>query len=420
MENKFEFNNAREFRSQNFKERPQDVLIDGKSIFEKEKSPAQKEVIETGFRLLDEHLQELGVKVSRPFDQERVIFMPVRKIEEGIYHEGDFIFMDSDAEGNLETIVHELAHAYSSEWRNYEEAELENYLKGQEKRVKVKSGFHVAYKEDKKVSKMFSESLGSLTTFEYLKINFWALNEGITEKIAREIVGKNVKELERIKPLFEGVLERKLVEKEKEFNDVTLPEIKTEIQEKQKKYEEEINQLEIKKQALEKDFDIKIANETDIEKKEELEFSKETEIILTNMDIKFKNEDIQKLPEKIKMAKRMYEAELVDLKRNYSFSNLEQGAYDFEVLLVDKIVKGLAENYLKENSQSDISSEETRAWQDLQKAYFAGKTVFLRKIEKTFGNGFLRSVEKLSPLMVNEEKEKFLADIQESIDKMGV
>ena len=74
MENKFEFNSAREFRSQNFKERPQDVLIDGKSIFEKEKTPAQQEAVKTAFRLLDEHIKELGVEIKKPFDQKRVIF----------------------------------------------------------------------------------------------------------------------------------------------------------------------------------------------------------------------------------------------------------------------------------------------------------------------------------------------------------
>lgn len=418
MENKFEFNNAREFRSENFKERPQDILIDGKSIFEKEKTPAQQEVIKTAFRLLDEHIKEIGIGIPRPFDQSRVIFGYGRKIEDGMYHEGDFVFMNPDAEGNLETTIHELTHAYSSEWRNYDEAVLENHLKESDKKVKVKSGFHTAYQEKKKVSKMFSESLGSLTTFEYLKINFWALNEGITEKIAREIIGKNTKELDRLKPLFEGVLEKKLVEKEKEFNGVELPEVKSEIEEKRKKYEVEIKELELKKENFEKDFNEKILNESDSEKKEELEFSKGTELTLVDMDIKFRKEDIQKLPEKIDMAKKMYEAELIDLKRNYSFSSLEQGAYDFEVLTVEKIVKGLGKTYLKENQTSNISTEEDHAWKDLQKAYFAGKTVFLRKIEEAFGIGFLRKLEKVSPLMGDEEREKFLTDIQETIDKM--
>jgi hypothetical protein len=273
MENKFEFNSARDFRSHNFKERPQDVIIDNKSIFEREKTPAQQEVVKTAFRLLDEHVKELGVKIKEPFDQNRVIFGYGRKIEEGMYHEGDFVFMNPDAEGNLETMIHEFTHAYSSEWRNYEEAELEKYLNEQQKRRhKVKSGFHVVYSRSEK-SDMFK-----MENEELPQINFWALNEGITEKIAREIIGKNTKELDRLKPLFDGVLERKLVEKEKEFNEVELPEVEAEIEEKRKKYEVEIKELELKKANFEKDFDEKIANEADPEKKEELEFSKKTEI----------------------------------------------------------------------------------------------------------------------------------------------
>lgn len=413
MKNKFEFNSTRDFRSHNFKERPKDVVIDNKSIFEREKTPAQQEVVKTAFHLLNEHIKELGIEIKKPFDQKRVIFGYGRRIEEGMYHEGDFVFMNPDSEGNLETMIHEFTHAYSSEWRNYDEAELENYLNQQQKRRnKVKSGFHIVYSRSEKTDmfKMENEELP--------QINFWSLNEGITEKIAREIISKNTKELDRLKPLFEGVLERKLQEKEREFNKIELPEVEAEIEEKRKQYDDELKQLELKKEAFKKDFNEKIANESDTEKKEELEFSKRTEEILVNMDIKFKKDNIQELPQKIEQAKRLYSYEVTDLKRNYSFSSLEQGAYDFEVLIVDKIIKGLGKTYLKQNQSSNISVEESRAWHDLQKAYFAGKTVFLRKIEEAFGVGFLRKVEKVSPLMTNEEKEKLLTDIQKLTDKI--
>ena len=412
MENKFKFNSTREFRSHNFKERPQDVLVDNKSIFENEKTPAQKEVIKTAFRLLDEHIKELGIEIPHPFDQKRIIFMPVRNIEEGIYHEGDFVFMSQDSEGNLETIIHELSHAYSSEWRNYEEAKLENYLKEQKRRDKVKSGFHVAY------SKSTKTDIWKMEDDELPQINFPALNEGITEKIAREIISKNETELERLKPLFAGRLEKKLEEKEKEFNSITLPEVKSEIEEKQKKYEEELSQLELKMNTLEKDLDIEITKESDTKEKKFLESMKEIKLSPNKLEIKWKKEEIQELPREIEYAKKSYLVELADLKKNYSFSSLEHGVYDFEVSVVDKIAKGLAKTYFKENPSSDVLTEENRAWRDLQKAYFTGKTVFLRKIEKTFGAGFLRSVQKLSPLTTGEEKEKFLADIQESINKI--
>ena len=414
MKNNFEFNSGREFRSHNFKERPQDVVIDNKSIFEKEKTPAQKEVLKTAFRLLDEHMKELGIEISRPFDQKRVIFGFGRKIEEGMYHEGDFVFMNPDSEGNLETIIHELTHAYSSEWRNYDETELENHLKEQERRSRVKSGFHVAY------SRSAETDIWKMENHELPQINFWALNEGITEKIAREIIGKNPKELENLKPLFDGVLERKLEEKEKEFNNITIPELKAEIEEKRKKYEEELTQLGLKLEAVGKEFDHKIATEVDSKRKKLLEYRKETEVVLVNVDIKYIQDTIDGFPKEIESAQKSYEAELTDLKRNYSFSSLEQGGYDFEVSIVDKISKGLGKMYSKENQRNDISEQENQAWQDLQKAYFAGKTVFLRKVEKAFGGGFLRSLEKVSPLMSSEEKERFLADIQESIDKITV
>ena len=68
MKENLEFKNTREmYENMPPDKRPNDILIEGKSIFEQPKTPAQIEVIKTAFRLVTNRLKKLRIE-NKPFD----------------------------------------------------------------------------------------------------------------------------------------------------------------------------------------------------------------------------------------------------------------------------------------------------------------------------------------------------------------
>ena len=93
-------------------------------------------------------------------------------------------------------------------------------------------------------------------------------------------------------------------------------------------------------------------------------------------------------------------------------------SYDFNVEIVDNIVEGIAKNNLKINEMLNLDEEKEKVWKDLQKAYFAGNTMYLRKIDETFGSGFLRHLDKLHQLLPEKEQEDFLKEIKNKVESI--
>lgn len=390
MKENIEFKNLREmYEEMPPDKRPQDILIDGKSIFEQPKTPAQIETIKTAYRLVGEHIKNLGIE-NKPFDKKRIAFLPQKLVmTEGQYHDGDFFAVNESSEANLGTIIHELIHAQSAEWRNYEEEEVEKFLK--ENNKSVKSGFH-------------------------RHSNFKTINEGITEKIAREIVNNNPNEYDKLKPLFEGRMEQAIVERERKFKEEILPA-------RMKQREEEITEANNRFEELKKELTKEITEIDQEILQAKTEREKELLIKIKENYQRRLNEDphkIIKISDKIldpiKTAHGIHALKIQGIKDDYNFTPQGMTSYDFNVEIVNNLIKGIAKHNLKIDKDLNTNEEQEKVWKDLQKAYFAGNTMYLRKIDETFGQGFLRQLDKLHQLLPQKEQDDFLAEIKNKVE----
>lgn len=198
MKESIDFKNLKDIHKIN--RRPKDILVDGKSIFEYPKTPTQIELIKKATQLVSHHLKKLGIEHTS-FDEKRIVFLP----QSSGYSGADYIVIDKLLGVNLITIVHELIHAQSAEWRNCDEDNLESFLeKNKNKALLSKSGFahHT----------MFGDNG-----------NFDFINESITEKITYEIIRNDLNpkenitgidffhfEIELINILIEGIAKHNL------------------------------------------------------------------------------------------------------------------------------------------------------------------------------------------------------------------
>jgi len=389
MKENLEFKNLREmYEEMPPDKRPEDILIDGKSIFEQPKTPAQIEIIKTSYRLVEDHLKKLNVE-NKPFDQKRIVFLPQKLVmNDGEYHDGDFFAVDESSEANLGTIVHELIHAQSAEWRNYDEEEVEKFLK--ENNKSVKSGFH-------------------------RHSNFKTINEGITEKIAREIVNNNPDEYDKLKPLFEGRMEQALAERERKFRDEILP---NKIKQREQEIAEDKERFEKLKQELTKE--ITEIDQEIFEAKTEREKELLTKI-KENYERRLKEDplEIGKIFDPVEHAHKVQELKIQGIEDDYNFTPHGMTSYDFNIEIINSLVEGIAKYNLRtSNNESELDNEKEKVWQDLQKAYFAGNTMYLRKIDETFGKGFLRHIDKLHQLLHEKEQGIFLEEIKSKVESI--
>ena len=254
------------------------------TIIEQPKTPAQIEIIRTAVRLVNDYLKKLGVE-NLPFDERRIVYTKQsnkpkkvghRLIEAGYSRNKDLIEIPELAEAHLALLVHEILHAKSAEWRNYPEDSVINLL--EERPIKKKGGSVV------------NKSLGVKTGF--VRDSFKNINEGVTEKITREIMEANTTEIDRLQPFFEG---------------------------------------------------------------------KASPVLRTAL-------------------------------------------YDPNIELIDIITEGIAKHNFKKNSSIDIEQEKSNTWKELQKAYFGGHTMYLRKIDEVFGKGTLRRIEEFPYLEIDDTK----------------
>ncbi len=372
--------------------RPKDILVEGKSIFETPKSPAQMEVINTATRIIKEHLDKLGIN-QIPFDEKRIAFLRQQYfMHSGQYHDADFFSVDESSEANLGTIVHELIHAQSAEWRNYDESKVEEFLN--KTPGGVKSGFQ----------RNWHHKLGS--------INFHNLNEGIT----REMMANNPDELKRLKPMFEGRMEEVIAKREKYFQEEILPAKRKEIEADIKKYTEHIEKIKNESEQRIVEIDRDLERATSEREREGLQKLRTMEKEFTESNIQTWLKEIEdKKVKTIAWAEEINALKIQGIKDDYSFSNERMSSYDFNVEIVDELVEGLAKISIKKNPSLNIEEEKKKIWVDLQKAYLLGQTVYLRKVEEDFGEGFLRKIESINVFSPDDEQKEFLKEIRESL-----
>ncbi|MFA6274237.1 MAG: hypothetical protein WC662_03685 [Candidatus Paceibacterota bacterium] len=392
MKENLEFENLKQmYEGIPSNKRPKDIFIEGKSIFEQSKTPAQVEIIKTSCRLVYEYLKKINIK-NKPFDQNRIAFLPQKFFTTNAeYHNADFCVLEESAEANLSSNIHELTHAQAAEWRNYEEKELEKYLEENDK--VAKSGFH-------------------------RHNNFKTINEGITEKITRQIIQENPKEYERLRPMFDGRMEEAIAKQEKIFNEEILPKVILGIK---NDVEKEKNSFEIYKQKYIENMAKIDKLIIDAENEDERDFynmvRKEEEISLKLVTDRHQ-EMIKMIEEREKIEREKNFIRIENIKFNYTSKPGDGTVYDFNVAIIDNLVDGIAKYNVKNNCNLDLSQEKEQVWEELQRAYFQGNTMYLRKIDEVFGRGFLRRIDEVHVWPYREEEEKFLKELKSKVDNI--
>ena len=95
-------------------------------------------------------------------------------------------------------------------------------------------------------------------------------------------------------------------------------------------------------------------------------------------------------------------------------------AYKKEITLLDPILDGLGRKEAERSHQTFDEARQT-IWTDLQKAYFNGQVMWLRKIDKVFGKGMLRRIGELltmSELSTGDQFQKLIADLRSKVEEI--
>ena len=99
-------------------------------------------------------------------------------------------------------------------------------------------------------------------------------------------------------------------------------------------------------------------------------------------------------------------------KLNELSGEIESESYQGEIDALDLIMEGIALSNVE--NFSDLEKYKSDFWIDLQKAYFTGNTMFLRNIEKVYGEGSLRRIDE----NLNSFQSGLLDDLREKNNRL--
>ena len=239
----------------------------------------------------------------------------------------------------LSSMTHEMEHYFTA---------TENMPNSIQKKNRNKSGFNATYVYEK------SDST------KIVKDSFRYLNEGITDKLVFDIY-KNVSDIE-IGEVYEKIFPTK-AKKEKEY---ALEKLRLSIEHVEEK----------RKQML---LDVKnITDENERLKKEEK----------INQDI---DQFIKRTTSFWENHSNVYiSSDYLKHIRGEKYSN-----YKPFIDMVDKLIEGMATSRMVDSKSESLEVSQKEVWVELQKAYFTGNSLYLRALEKIYGDGFLRKLGTL-------------------------
>lgn len=139
-----------------------------------EHTEKHKEILNKAHNLIKQRLKDLKINIKHEFSNQRIHYLENEEKEGGAYTANkDVVKLSTE---DTTTTVHELLHAYSSEYRqnNFKVVEKE----AEENKKSVKSGFMRHYYRD-----WFGED--KMTT------SFEQINEAITDKLTHELLETN-------------------------------------------------------------------------------------------------------------------------------------------------------------------------------------------------------------------------------------
>jgi|GEM_PF-6649560 len=358
----------------------------GDKVFDKEKTPAQQEILLTALRLVQEKMTSLNLPFREPNNKRFVFLNSFNLTKGGEWTHDNYVLIQAENEGNLGTIVHELLHFFSSEFYTHGEEEVEkSKLSG---RREVRTGFHGVFYQN-------SEEKGNWD----FQATFRHLNEAITEKMSREIISQDPNLLSTLKPLFAGRKEIRIEQLKKglELKD----------SESKNDYEKYIKDLEaIQEASLQESLEQ--LRSLGISESELKDFE-----IMSRGEIK---EFLNSMRELHKPGMDFYQDVLPrmldSIEIGYSFE-VDRHVYNDEIEILNILLEGMAKVRTKEEN---ISIEEAKklCWREMQIAYFQNNVMYLRKIDKVWGKGVLRYLNNLSPIR-GEEQQVAIQQLREQL-----
>jgi hypothetical protein len=366
------------------RERFDDVETDEEKLSQIEKTPLQKEVVEHAINFIEDHMKSLGLE-PRPYETKRIVFWPFHHETLGTWYKSDWIIIQETAEGNVGVVTHELLHAISSEWY-YRTPE---FIETLPENRKIKSGFHSNW-----------AGKSELLELDTIKPNFHLLNEAITEKISQEIT------------LTHAEYANEVLEKSREKLDYHLNEIE---RKKQNAIKEALESVEETKKEIAQE------EEKDILEKEQ-EMSKlisegyPQEFIDNMRGMKQRSlerrrelwkKHVELRQDFVDFREKMYEG-IKESTISIFEKPLQSSAYKEGIKILELVLEGLAK---KEGG--DFKETKKKIWFDLQKAYFNGNVMWLRKIDQVFNEGTLKKIGLLS----NADFDKVIPKITEELEK---
>lgn len=373
-------------RGENF-EYHEDIKVGGERIQEKEKSPEQKKIVEKVFSVINKHLRKIGVPEYK-VDEKRIIFSDDPAVFSPFYDAlAHVIVVPTWYPGMWDTLLHEGLHMVTSDWkRKGKEATIQSNKKGE----KMVLGVDTLFFEDAKEKDIITD------------MKYRDLNEGLTERITRDLI-------DQYRTDFEAL--------EKEFET----EKKTELAKFKKEYEKEKKQIQ---------YDVKSAvNNILKETEEEVDYKKEKykqekagiiKRIRAKISAVLRKRKAKKTAKKIKKSQK-YELKWMnedqkraqkEIEKKYSLDEEDEIAYQEEQRLVELLIDGLEK--LKRKQGVPPAAARESAWEDFQKAFFMGDGEYLQVFEEIFGKGALSKINNYSQFGYKQQ-EKYFKELEQRL-----
>lgn len=343
-----------------FEKKYQDKLEELEKKEEKNKLEELKTVASLANKYIKEYTEKIGVK-SFEFSSENIDWLSFDKDFErfsGFYSDTDKKIKITKRESVplLEVVIHELVHFQTS-------IKNEENLGNIPSRIS-KVGFNSNWVFQKENSKEEKDI-------------FRGLNEAITDKLAKEINMQKkdslIMDIQSINP--------NLV-KENKDNIEKIKDIRLE-------------KIDFMDKAGEKNW---------------LEYSKNDVYNLQDYEMNGGFEGLKKYYKDF-ILKDFEEKENFGIGQRYVSGDRKTG-YEEEIRALDIILDKLAYNSSQEKKISLEEARETE-WKDLQKAFFEGNTLYLKKIDRVVGKGTLREFNKINRRNISNK-----GDIKNKVDDL--
>lgn len=343
-----------------FEKKYQEKLEKLEELVEKNKLEELKTVASLANKYIKEHNDKLGIK-SFDFSLDNIDWLVPDKDTRDIF--GRYFDRDQKIKIKksvnvplLEVIIHEMIHFQSSIKNKEDNEQIPSRIS--------KIGFH-------------SDWVFTKESPEKEKDIFRGLNESVTDKIAKEIYSQK---------------------KDSLISDIK--NINSNLEKENKKAIEEIKNIRLEKV----DFMDKVGE------KNWLEYNKDDVYNLQDYEMNGSYEGLKKYYKDF-ILKDFKEKKDLTIGQRYVTEYGKVG-YDEEIRALDVILDKLAYDSFQEKN---ISLDEAREneWKELQKAFFDGNTLYLKKIDRVVGKGTLREFNKINRRNISNK-----GDIKNKVDDL--